>query len=371
MQTLPLALALSLSAATAVSQQAPPCRPLTVTDVKQPLTLSAPCYAVNRLIDIHAPVTVAAGTKIIFGQGDGFVIGGEGSLTAAGTGEKPVILTGKQHTRGFWFGLNFNNRSELNRLSYVTVEDAGSQGTSDDDGAVLVSVGARLAIEHTTIRNAKGNALNLMNKAVLGVFEANNFEKNDASISLKASDLSMLDGASTFSGNGRNYIRVRHYDPEIEKDQTWHALQVPYYFEGTPSITAHLTIEAGATLEFGQGNGIDIREGGSLTAEGSADHRIVFTGAEKAPGFWEGIYFYSNTPKNVIRNAVIEYGGLKGNLGNAGVCIGQTGSAAIAASELTYNPTAGIRVVLGGKLNADAATSNTFRDNGTNIVYEK
>lgn len=293
-----------------------------------------------------------------------------GSVNAVGTAEKPIVLRGKEHSPGYWEGLRITSNSPKNQLSYVVVEDAGPKGGSDD-GAVQVGVGARLAIDHTTIRNSAGNGLNVLQRGVLSHFEANHFENNDVPVSIKAGDATMLDAASTFSSNKHDYVLIHSNDTEVEDDAVWHALAVPYRIDGTPDVKAHLTIEPGARIQFTQGRGLDVEENGSLTAEGSADKPVTFTGAEEAPGFWDGIYFQTKSPKNILRNTTIQYGGTKGGLANGGVGLAPNASVTVQQSEISFSATAAIHVGQNATLNADAATTNRFHDNAAGIVKDE
>ncbi|HEU4636483.1 MAG TPA: hypothetical protein VFS41_09915 [Edaphobacter sp.] len=348
----------------------PPCRSLSSSDFREALTLSDPCYTVATSADVSAPVTVNPGTTVIFGENAALNLEDGGSLKAIGTPEKPIVFRGKEHAPGFWDGISFGTNSPGNRLSYVTVEDAGPKGSSDD-AAVQVTVGARLAIDHTTIRNAAGIGLNVMQRGTLSHFEANHFENDDIPVSIKAGDAAALDTASTFTGNRHNYVLIHFSDVEIEDDSTWHALAIPYYLAGTPEIKAHLTIEPGARLQFKEGYGITVSENGSLTAEGAPGKPITFTGAEQSPGFWDGIYFDSNSTRNILRNVAVTYAGEKGGLANAAVTLAPRASATVQSSELAFSATAAIRVMQNATLNADAESSNQMHDNKAGIVKEQ
>lgn len=91
-------------------------------------------------------------------------------------------------------------------------------------------------------------------------------------------------------------------------------LDLPCYrINGDISVAApaNLTIQPGVTLKFASGADLNIRQGASLTADGTADRPIVFTGQEALPGFWSGIVFqYSNSGWNSLSHAILEYGGI-------------------------------------------------------------
>lgn len=348
------------------AQTTPHCRALTAQNISEPLTLSESCYVVSSYATVTAPITVQPGVTVFFGQGAALVLEEGGSLNAIGTPEKPIVFRGKEHAPGFWYGIQFSSNSPKNHLSYVTVEDGAGYGGADD-GNVVVSVGARLAIEHTTLRNSKRNGLYVDQRGVLSDFAANHFEQNEIPVNLKASDLGALDAATTFSGNKKNWVLVHFGDSVVNDNATWHALAVPYRFACTPSLKAAVNIEAGAHLEFAQNYGITVDEGGSLTATGAPGKPVVFTGAEEAPGFWDGITIGTNSPNNVFRNAVITYAGEKGGLAEAGINLSPRASVTIQSSEIAYSPTSAIRVGQDAQLNTDASTSNRLHDDAQGI----
>lgn len=192
-----------------------------------------------------------------------------------------------------------------------------------------------------------------MRSGTLARFEQNHFESTEVPLFIKASDLAMIDSATTFKDNKKNYVLVHVHDNEAKDDQTWRALAVPYHFAGGSTIVAHVTIEPGAQLEFGENTGIEVRQNGSLTAEGTPEKPIVFTGTDPTPGYWTGVFFESNSAKNVIRNAKITYAGQNGVNFSGGVCIGVRARAAVFSSEIAYNAVAGIRILQDGILNAE------------------
>ena len=345
----------------------PPCHTLTEAQLKEATTLSEPCYAVNGYITVSGALTVEPGVHIVFGPGSTFSFQDDGTLTAIGTLEKPIVFEGKDHTAGFWDGLDIHSNSSKNQLSYVTVADAGTKG--EDSGAVRVSIAARLAIDHTTVRNAEGTGLNVLQRGILSRFEQNHFEATGTPLRVKASDLAMIDPATTFSNNKKNYVLVYFNECDVNDDQTWRALSVPYHFGCSAVIKSHVTVEAGAQLEFEANMGLEITQDGSLTAAGNTEKPILFTGTDQTPGYWTGLYFESNSSKNIVRNATITYAGQPSQI-SAGVCVGVRASATVAHSEIAHSADAGIRVLQDGILNPDAETANHLHDNKENIKRE-
>lgn len=85
--------------------------------------------------------------------------------------------------------------------------------------------------------------------------------------------------------------------------------RVDYIVEGTWSINAAVTVEAGIRFMMTPGARIDIGSSGSLTAEGSAERPIFIEGEEAARGYWDYIRFQSNNPNNILNYCVISHGG--------------------------------------------------------------
>ena len=75
------------------------------------------------------------------------------------------------------------------------------------------------------------------------------------------------------------------------------------------SVNAQLTIEPGVIVEFANDAQLSINTEGSLIAQGAPEDSIIFTGATKSPGFWQGIVFYSPNANNTLSYVRVSYGG--------------------------------------------------------------
>jgi hypothetical protein len=85
----------------------------------------------------------------------------------------------------------------------------------------------------------------------------------------------------------------------------YHASVSPWF-----SSLVTLTLSPGVTLVFEKNTGIIMRGGPALVAVGTAEAPIVFTGAEKKRGFWQGVILES--PKSDVSDfayVTIEYAG--------------------------------------------------------------
>ncbi|GAB6091515.1 hypothetical protein [Spirochaeta dissipatitropha] len=95
----------------------------------------------------------------------------------------------------------------------------------------------------------------------------------------------------------------------IDSDLVWSSEN---QFIVTDDIELHavLEIEPGTRVSFEQGTQLEIRESGTLIAEGTAEEPILLTGTENTVGWWDGIWFRSSEdPRNSIDHAQIEFAG--------------------------------------------------------------
>ena len=84
-----------------------------------------------------------------------------------------------------------------------------------------------------------------------------------------------------------------------------------YTIEESPVIKkdAHLTIEPGVELKFEENQSFTVSSA-KLTAKGTAENPIVFTGTEQEPGWWTGIEVHNTrSSDNVLEHVQIKYAG--------------------------------------------------------------
>ena len=84
-------------------------------------------YEIGNSLDLAAHLTLEPGAKLQFEEGGSIDVTLHGSLTAIGTAEKPIILTGTEESPGFWSGINFEVSSAQNVLRNVDLRFAGAR----------------------------------------------------------------------------------------------------------------------------------------------------------------------------------------------------------------------------------------------------
>ncbi|NLZ45191.1 MAG: hypothetical protein GX896_00700 [Clostridiales bacterium] len=139
---------------------------------------------------------------------------------------------------------------------------------------------------------------------------------------------------------------------------------IDYIWPCLVKVEAPLIIEPGVTIAFEQGGGLEVKDygerTGSLTAIGTADKPIVFTGTSKTPGAWKHIYMNSGDLNNKLHNVIIEYAG---NTDGKSPALSVINEAKAEIQNTTVRNNKGIGVFVGASGNIEEWKANTITDN--------
>ncbi len=285
------------------------CVPFTAT-LDTDTTIPAGCYNVESDISVDGvTLTLDPGVTLKFAQETGMTVWASGRLSAVGTADDPIVLTGQEMIRGYWDGLRFyQSNSTTNRLENVTIEYGGGYWDANLvlDGSS--SSPARVAINDCTLRQSETFGLRL-NNAAADEFSGNTMTGNQlGAATTTPNDAGYLDDTSTYAGNDQDIVEVA--GGTIDKAIGWPGIDADYLITGDIGVSAEFTLDPGASLVFESGNGMTVWSDGSLVAAGTTEDPIVLTGEEQTAGFWAGLRFYqSNATRNRIDHVIIEYGG--------------------------------------------------------------
>jgi len=283
------------------------------------LVLLPGCYRTEQSVTVSdgALLTIMPGVTIYFAADTGLTVLSDGRLVAEGTAAAPIKLTGNLAVRGYWRGLHFSSSGSAdNRLDYVTIEYGGGYDFFGWETAranlVLsgtVSSPTRISVTNCTLRESAGAGFFTDESVEVDEFGGNTITANATAAGVtSAAVLDFLDDTSTYQGNVLDVIYVSGDD--IDSARTWPALDAAYVFTTGTTVHAALTIAPGATLKFQEGVGFTVLTDGSLTAVGTAEQPILFTGEAEVPGHWNGLYFSSsNSYSNRLEHVTVEYGG--------------------------------------------------------------
>jgi hypothetical protein len=323
---------------------------------------------------VQGALAIEAGTTVRFGSGASMVVSQSGSLSAIGTAQAPITFTGLQQSPGSWAGIEIRNSNNINNeLRFATVEYGG---VAQNDANIYVngasSAPARLKLTNVTLQQSNGHGLYASANVTLDNFVAVKSTNNRYAAYLSASVLHYLGSDSDFAGNGAGGDYVFTSSDTVSGNRTWSRLNVPYFLNPTSAnieVTGALTLQPGVSLLMGSGTGINVRQAGSFTANGTAAAPISIRGAQSSPGYWRGIDFqFSNSSANQIANAVISDGGGGGSgRGNLTLTGASSAVTTMSVTNSTFTNSAGWGIYRTTNVNL-TQSGNTFTGNASGTV---
>ncbi len=315
-------------------------------------------YVITRTLILNANLTIEPGVRIQVSAGQAIDVRAEGSLTAEGTADNPIIIEGVQQTRGFWSYLRFfDSNNPANRLIHCKISDAGS--SSSQNAIVFIRGNSLVIVQDTEIRNSQTNGLVLANaNSRLSEFRNNLFAQCDLyPMSIhNITHATFIDEETDIEENNSfNVIRVGNgtltTPGEIKKTK------IPFVFNGSNLIEADLTVAPGAQLRMGPGAALDVRQEGSLSMIGTPNEKITVTGDVETPGYFNYIRFFSsNNPRNEFQYVDVLYGG-GSTSNNANIYLRNGASLSMSHSRVANSASWGLRAV----------SNSTYDDQGNNI----
>lgn len=314
---------------------------------------------------IESVLTLSPGVKLVFPANAQLNVATAGTLKAIGSQAEPIIFTGEQESPGFWWGIQFTSSDNDNVMDHAVVEYGGGGGNTDANVGVLGN--GRLSISNTTLRHSVSYGFEFDDNIDLTMSNITS-TSNESPGAVGFNEMGLLDSLSAFEGNtdDRIWVPASNSFPG-SVSQTVKAIGVPYYIVKTTthSVSAALTIEPGVELQFSANGGLNVSSTGTLIADGTPEAPIVFTGAQKTKGYWNGIQFTFSQNANLIDNAILEYGGspsgnTQGLLGFFGNVPANASNGIVTNTVLRHSQTNGIW--RDDDTTGDFSVGNTFED---------
>ena len=317
------------------------------------------------VVNVTDAMTIEAGVEIAFLENGGIGVTDNGSLKINGTASNPVLMRGREASKGFWRGIHMETNSINNQFQHLEIRDAGSDYVycCNDVGSIFVKDG-KLGLQNVSISNGGGYGIVTKKDAVFNGFEAVNITTHDRNpLYITMTQAASLDGnTSSFSGNTFEGIAI--YRNEVSSPITLKEQGVPYRIVGNVvvDVTAALTLDPGVIIEFENTSGLGIYDNGVLNAVGRADKKIIFRGTQAQNGYWRGIQLETNSPDNIMDHVEIRHAG-----GTYVYCCNSPagfllkgGRMTLTNSYIADNDGCGVRVASGGTL---TESGNTFANN--------
>lgn len=278
-------------------------------------------YIIDCRAFVNVDVVIEPGVVIEFTAGAGIEVGDNGSLSAIGTEDNPIVLTGETKAPGAWAGVLIESDNVNNALSYVTISYGGGTAfnSNDNKANLIMWAASSVSIDNCTFSNSETYGVELAyNDINLRSFENNVLTANGTAAYVEAPYAHMMKASNDFSGNTNDNVVVACAFI-AEGDNTWENINVPFLVTATDfGITrliivpnnANLVVDAGTTIIFDTDTGLSVNGGGSLNIAGTANNQVTLTGADGAPGAWRGVeYRFTQSVRNVIEHTLFEYAG--------------------------------------------------------------
>lgn len=272
-------------------------------------------YIITCVMRVDGKLTIEPGVVIAFEQDAGMEFKEKSSFKMEGTAEKPILLTGKEKTKGFWSGIHTESPSSNNIMRYVTIDYAGGNAPRGGSkaGLGIYRESSNLTIDHCTVSNSKYTGMVVKDKVGKDIHNISmkncTFTKNNIPVQSHASRLRMYNGTNSFSGNDKDYIQLDGGD--IYGDATWAKLDVPYFLQGNfKNNDGVLTVEPGTEIIMPAQSAMHVSNKSSLVMAGTADDLIIIRGEHDVPGFWSQLTIDSSSPLNKIAFVNIKNAGM-------------------------------------------------------------
>ncbi len=286
---------------------------LTREDVENGGTLEAgSCYLVNERLTVGGELVVEEGVVLQFAENIDFRITGDGRLNVQGTADEAVIFQGQDETKGYWKGIFVGTSGSANNLEYLVVEHAGSSqwsGANYSTASINVPSEGGLTISNTTVREGLGNGI-LVGDTPDFAISGSTVTTTDIPLHVYHNVVGNIAADNDFTGNGddRVYLGFGNSD-SVDSEQTWEFNAVPYRATNRWYITSPLTLMPGVEIQFAEDASVIVNDEGRITAVGTEDEQITFTGDEETRGYWKGIQVNTGGSANVFDYVNIEYSG--------------------------------------------------------------
>lgn len=324
-------------------------------------------YVINCPVYIMEGNTVVEpGTRISFAYEEaGIFVTDQGSFTANGTSDRPIVFDGVNKYAGAWAGIFFGTANENNKLNRCIIKNAGGHKPPFMDEEASVGItrekeelrANRAWISNTLIYQSGGFGVFVSSlKGYFMNFSANTIAKSaKAPLGIPFRLASQLAGDCVMNPdtapNTRPHILLYNQGFNQGNDLFQPAVflnhGIPYRISGTEGVTmvnAPLTLSPGTILEFDIDGGLCIKQDGSLNAIGTAADPITFKGVQGGNGKWVGIAVQSQSAGNVLSHCIITGGGSKKapwSDGRANIVLGSytgsAGKATVSQCQITHS----------------------------------
>ncbi|MEW6753840.1 MAG: right-handed parallel beta-helix repeat-containing protein [Candidatus Latescibacterota bacterium] len=325
----------------------------------------SPYVAGGTTVPAGQTLTIEPGVVVRFHPGAYLSV--RGTLNAVGTASAPITFTSNGNlAAGTWNSVCFEEGS-AGTLSNCKVWYAGNW----DGAGILVRGTAVPTITNCQIAHIGGNGLVTSDTAHPSLTGNTISDVADWPVRLNTWSALPTFEANTFD-TARKGVRFDNATVPEGQQVIWPDPGYPYSVGCVPiERSARLTLPAGLVLKFDDGGWMDVREGATLVARGTASQPITFTSVrdddsggdtngdgtatQPARAVWNCLVFSSST--GVVENCRVRYAG---NWDGAGILVRGTATPTISACQIAHIGGDGLKVY--DTATPAFAANNVFED---------
>lgn len=265
-----------------------------------------------------------------------------------------VVFTSVVPQNGWWRGLVIDTNDPANLINNALIEYAGREFTvtsriTNNKTGLFVFDEAYVELRNSEIRYSAGYGIRLRRSSSDIDMSGNIITDNDAApVRIRPANIKNMNGTNQYSGNANDYIDIQDSD-DLDSDQVWQALDVPYRFDASVTIEddAELEILSGTELQFRRGRKMDVEDSAMITAIGTESDPIIFTSSDDTSD-WEGLMIRTDRD-NKLEHVIIEDGGSgNNNSGNDAATLeiggGTSGTGAVHLENAEINNSSGLGI---------------------------
>ena len=194
----------------------------------------------------------------------------------------------------------------INSSSIIETTEFLGSGIDISKTGIVIERGSPNIKNCSIKNNRQGIYIETLNEGDLPVIEGNNFENNEYPVYASPSEVIFKNNRGQ-----NNIINGIAIHGSMKSDIAWYKNEIPYIIFDFVSIEPgySLTIESGVTVKGYQVGtyGAYLEIDGKLMAEGTPEEPIVFT---SYGGSWGGLAFSTTSQNSILKNVVVEYGGI-------------------------------------------------------------
>jgi hypothetical protein len=332
-----------------------------------------PDYRITGSLKVTAELNIEPGVTIEILDSLHISVWPTGAIIAEGNEQQHIVFRGTDS--GTWTGMIIDGNTfdgtgiapQLNKFVYVDFMNSGIDSEEqffdwmDDFDASTIGLDdeAKVLFDHCTFSEGNGYGIQTISgESEITITNSNFYDHELGALYIHPSHIQNIDHSNNFHDGA---VAINSGSTYVDSTEVWPKLNNGvYHILRDVLISNEVTIEPGATFEFGPDAWLQVMNEGKLIAIGTESDSITFTGIKKEPGSWHRILFANTNGKtNELSHCIMEYGGAYSSYCNVEIIY--SSQVSIANSRISDSDGWGIRTQ--GEYFTFEENNNTYSNN--------